>query len=452
MQAMAGWPALIAPFLVQNIGWFIGGLCFVAGSIFLVTYTTGFAKTLTSFAVLSVYTLLLLWAGYQIRRRQPALEMSSSALLILGMLLVPLNVAAAVRLLLSAQMSPGLLALGLLAVGLGVGGLYVTATLVSGILDRALQRQHPRIFLVLASVQLAVPVLAQLPFWPLLVVCHGVLLAVLAYGVVLFTQDWLHAIFIERRKLAYYAAGTLVYAALVSFVHVTWGYQEALVLPPGYYGPLLIVVCGLLFYVDAHLKPWRQQAAVLSHLSFGLYGLSIIALLLAVKTPLALLCTLILAVVLYGFVTWQYATLPPLYLLLGCAGWLYHEVMLHHLPYPWYFVGSLPAWVGLWAASRWALRQRATTLALVGYRVLVVAMLSVAAWSVAQAQPGWVALATALLVMVGAFAAPCVLPMPLFRRRQAEGAEERVERVWRSPEPWPRVCGCTWGRALALSP
>ena len=120
------------------------------------------------------------------------------------------------------------------------------------------------------------------------------------------------------------------------------GVSGSPVLPPGYYGPLLIVVCGLLFYVDAHLKPWRQQAAVLSHLSFGLYGLSIIALLLAVKTPLALLCTLILAVVLYGFVTWQYATLPPLYLLLGCAGWLYHEVMLHHLPYPWYFVGSLP--------------------------------------------------------------------------------------------------------------
>jgi hypothetical protein len=429
MQAMAGWPALIAPFLVQNIGWFIGGLCFVAGSIFLVTYTTGFAKTLTSFAVLSVYTLLLLWAGYQIRRRQPALEMSSSALLILGMLLVPLNVAAAVRLLLTAQTSPGLLALGLLAVGLGVGGLYVAATLVSGILDRALQRQHPRIFLALASVQLAVPVLAQLPFWPLLVVCHGVLLAILAYGVVLFTQDWLHAIFIERRKLAYYAAGTLVYAALVSFVHVTWGYQEVLVLPPGYYGPLLIVVCGLLFYVDAHLKQWRQQAAVLSHLSFGLYGLSIIALLLAVKTPLALLCTLILAVVLYGFVTWQYATLPPLYLLLGCAGWLYHEVMLHHLPYAWYFVGSLPAWVGLWAASQWALRQRATTFALVGYRVLVVAMVSVATWSVVQAQPGWTAITTALLVMVGAFAAPYVLPTPLFNRRQAEGAEDELSHL-----------------------
>src|SRR4029450_500624 len=153
------------------------------------------------------------------------------------------------------------------------------------------------------------------------------------------------------------------------------------------------------------------------------------ALLLAVTTPLALLCTLILAVGLYGFVTWQYATLPPLYLLLGCAGWLYHEVILHHLPYAWYFVGSLPAWVGLWVASRWALRQRATAFALVGYRVLVVAMGSVAIWSVAQAQPGWVALATALLVMVGAFAAPCVLPTPLFSRRQAEGAEDGPTRL-----------------------
>src|SRR5262249_9638803 len=60
---------------------------------------------------------------------------------------------------------------------------------------------------------------------------------------------------------------------------------------------------------------------------------------------------------------------------------------------------------------------------------LVVAMVSVAIWSVAQAQPGWIALATALLVMVGAFAAPCVLPTPLFHRRQAEGVEDELTRL-----------------------
>lgn len=422
LQAVSGWPALLAPFLVQNIGWFIGGLCFIAGSIFLVAYTTGFAKTLASFAVLSLYTLLLLWGGYQIRRRQPALAMSSSALLILGMLLVPLNVAAAVRLLLVAQRSPGLIALGLLAAGLGVGGLYVTATLVSGIMDRTLQRQHPHLFLALAAIQLAVPLLAQRPVWPLLVVCHGVIVGLLAYGLVRFAAGWLHSIFIERRQLAYYAAGTLVYAALVSFVHVTWGYQEAPVLPRGYYGPLLIVLCGLLFSVDVHLKQWAQHAALLSYASFGIYGVSVVALLLAVEAPLARLCTLSLAVLLYGFVTWQYATLPPLYLLLGCAGWLYHDVVLQHLPYPWYFFASLPGFAGLWAASQWAWQHRATPLALIGYRVLSIALLSVAAWSVVHAQPGWVALGVALVVMVCAFAAPRVVPIPVFGRR-GDGGE-----------------------------
>jgi hypothetical protein len=57
-------------------------------------------------------------------------------------------------------------------------------------------------------------------------------------------------------------------------------------------------------------------------------------------------------------------------------------------------------------------------------------MLSVAAWSVVLAQPGWVALATAVLVMVGAFAAPRVLPMPLFSQRQGESTEEGGPLNW----------------------
>jgi hypothetical protein len=460
LHTVAGWPAIVAPFLVQNLGWFIGGLCFVAGSVFLVTYTSGFTKTLTSFAVLALYTLLLLYGGYQIRRRHPALEMSSTALLILGMLLVPLNVTAAVRLLITAQTSPGLLTLGLLATGLGVGGVYATALLVSGIMERTLQRQHARLFLALAAVQLAVPILTYYPAWPLLMLCHGAVLGLLAYGSVVFLRPWLDAIFLERQKLAYYAAGTLVYAALVSFVHVTWG--AALVVPQGYYGPWLMLLCGLLFYVDAHLKPWRQQVAVLSYLSFGLYGVSIIALLLAVGASLPLLMTLVLTVLLYGLVTWQYATLPPLYLLLGCVGWLYHEIVLQHLPYAWYFLGSLPGYAGLWAANRWLERRQVRPLALVGYRILVLTLLSVAGWSVVYAQPGWVALATALLVMAGAFVAPAQVPTPLWRRRI--DLEVNLEPSMLPPDRWatpswlylatgvglvaaaytPPVPGCTW--------
>ncbi len=414
LHTVAGWPAILAPFLVQNIGWFVGGLCFVAGSVFLVTYTSGFTKTLTSFAVLALYTLLLLYGGYQIRRRHPTLALSGNALLILGMLLVPLNVTAAVRLLLTAQTSPGLLMLGLVATGLGVSGVYVTATLVSGILERTLQHQHPRVFLALAAVQLAVPVLGQYPTWPVLMFCHAALLALLAYGGVVLWRLWLNAVVLERQQLASYAAGTLVYAALVSFVHVTWG--TPVVVPQGYYGPWLMALCGLLFYMEVRLQPWRQQVAVLSYLSFGLYGMSIIALLLALGSTIPLLGTLGLAVLLYGLVTWQYATLPPLYLLLGCVGWLYHAVVLQSLPYDCYVLGSLPGYAAFWAVNRWGERRQVRTLALVGYRVLVLTLLGVTTWSLVYAQPGWLALTTTLLVMAGAFWAPTYVPAPLWRR------------------------------------
>jgi hypothetical protein len=41
LQTLSGWPKLIAPFLMQNIGWFIGGFCFVAGALFLIANTRG---------------------------------------------------------------------------------------------------------------------------------------------------------------------------------------------------------------------------------------------------------------------------------------------------------------------------------------------------------------------------------------------------------------------------
>ncbi|HEV8714321.1 MAG TPA: hypothetical protein VGX03_16025, partial [Candidatus Binatia bacterium] len=226
LHAASGWSASLAPFLVQNIGWFIGSLCFVAGSIFLVSYTTGFAKALTVAAVLFTYTLLILWAGYQLRRRRPELETSSGMLMTLGVLLVPLDIAAAVRLIETGQRFPGLL-IGILAAAMSVAGLYYATTLVSGIMDRSLQGRHPQIFLALAALQLAVPLLTRFPEWPRLALLHLALLALLACGLVLFVQDWLHSLFVERRKIAYYAAGTLVYATLVSFIHLTWGYKQS---------------------------------------------------------------------------------------------------------------------------------------------------------------------------------------------------------------------------------
>jgi len=224
-----------------------------------VSYTTGFAKSLTIISVLFAYTLSVLWAGYQLCRRRPELVASSRVLLTIGVLLVPLNIAAAVRLIVTGLPAMGPVALGCLAAILCLGGLYYAVVLASGVVDRTLQGRHPQLFLALAAMQLAVPLLTLWPFWPVLALLHSMLLGLLIYGLVWFLQDWLHAIFVEHRNTTYYAAGTLVYAGLVSFVHLTWGYQGPLALPPGYYGPFLMLLSGALFYVDAQLQQWVKR-------------------------------------------------------------------------------------------------------------------------------------------------------------------------------------------------
>jgi hypothetical protein len=414
LQTVSGWSAFLLPFMVQNIGWFIGGFCFVAGSIFLVSYTTGFAKSLTIFTVLLAYTFLVLWVGYQFCRRRPELVASSRVLLTIGVLLIPLNISAAVRLIVTAMPAAGSVALGCLAVALCLSGLYYAIVFVSGMMDRSLQGHHPQLFISLAAVQIAVPLLALWSSWPVLALMHALLLSLLMYGIVRFLQDWLHAIFVERRKITYYAVGTLVYAGLVSFVHLTWASHGPLTLPPGYYGPFLMLLSGVLFYVDAQLKQWVQRDTFLSRLSFALYGLSIFALFAGSGSSVAQVLTLILAIALYAIVMWQYATLPPLYLLLGCAGWLYHTAVLSRVPFAAYVLASLPALASLFFGSWRALRFRSPVLGQMSYRIWGLAVLGLAGWSISHGQPGWVAMSTSLVVMAIAFLGPRYIPSELF--------------------------------------
>lgn len=395
LRTLSGWPALVVPFLAQNIGWFIGGFCFVAGSILLVSYTSGFVKTLTVAAVLLAYTLFILWAAYRLRLKRPGLETSSSVLFSLGALLVPLNVAASVRVIVAGQ-NPLELIFGVLGALVITGGLYFATMLASGVMERSLQGRHPRVFLALAAMQMAVPVLARFPFWPLLAVLHSVLMGLLAYGLVMFTKEWLRSIFVEQRKIAYYAAGTLVYAAVVSFLHLTWGYESPTALPAGYYSPFLMAVCGLLFYVDTQLKQWIHKFTYLSRFSFAVYGVSALALFLSAYTPAARLVTLLMGSVLYATVVWQFLTLTPLFFLLFCLSWLYGLMVLQHLPDSWYLLGSLPGLAGLFAASRRLLSSRSKVMGLFVYRVWMGMAVVLAAWSIAHGRPGWVAMSTAL--------------------------------------------------------
>jgi len=157
-----------------------------------------------------------------------------------------------------------------------------------------------------------------------------------------------------------------------------------------------------------------QTRYVPSRLSFAIYGLSIMALFAGFGTPVAQVMTLILAIALFATVMWQYITLPPLYLLLGCSAWLYYMAVLSRVPFAGYFLVSVPGLAGLFFGSWRALRFQSPVLAQMSYRVWVLAVLGLAGWSVGHAQPGSVALATSLMVMALAFLGPRYIPAPLF--------------------------------------
>ncbi|MDS4057436.1 MAG: hypothetical protein RKP73_02530, partial [Candidatus Contendobacter sp.] len=365
---------------------------FVAGALFLIANTTGFVNALVVFASLLSATAFLIWAGYRFRRERPELVVAGSMLLALGMLLAPLDLAVAVRLA-SASAGNGLLLIVSLVVVAGALVAFAwAAILVSGLMDRVLMGRYPWLLTALAAVQLAAPLGAITPGWPVLAVLHGVLLGVLGYGLRSFAGEWLRRLFVDRWLITYYAAGLLVYTAAVSFVHLTWLWPEPL--PTGYAGPFLMALCGLLFTVDAAFKDWVHKYAFLSRFSFALYGLSVVAVAVAIQTPPTAILTLALGAVLYGWVTWRYRTLPPLYLLFGCVAGLYGYGILKPLPPAWHELASLPGLLALLGFHRWAIsRSRAIAWqCLVAFGLLLPGL---AAWSLVWATPGGLGFATA---------------------------------------------------------
>lgn len=418
MQRFSGWNAVLAPFLAQNIGWFIGGFLSLAGSIFLVSSTAGYARAFVIYLVLTFYALFLLWGGYQIRRRRPELVLSSGALLTLGVLLTPLAVASSARLILAGQDSFWTLLAAITASLAGLPIFLAAVTVASGVMDRSLQKQHPLLFIALTGSQLLTPVVQSLlPTWPVLAAAHLLLLMLLGYALDRFVGSWLHSIFLERRKIAYYAAGTLVYAGVVSFAHLTSSFPQPS--PDGYYGPFLMLLAAILFRVDAEFKRWTQQHAYLSHFTFVVYGLSVLALAVVHDAGAARLITLLVALYVYASLMWRYLTLIPFALLLACTFWLYDLLVLQHFSAALYLVAGVPGLLSLYATSRWTLGQRSAFLTIVSYRALGLTLGGLTAWSLSHDVPGWTAFLTALIATNLAYlslrSCPATLLQPLRR-------------------------------------
>jgi hypothetical protein len=417
LSTLSGWHSLAVPFLVQNIGWFIGVFCFIAGSMFLVSYSSGYIKNLIAFFSFFIFTLALLFGGYQLRYKRPELVTSSYVLFMLSVLLIPLTNLAATQLLLSSQ-GLGLQLLSAVLVLVELGVFYFAVTLVSGVLDRSLQQRLPQFFLALTTTQLLQLLLIALPVWQLLAVIHLAIFALLSVAIYLFARQWLQSIFVEQKATTYFAAGTLIYSALVAFVFNT--VANSIALPNGYYGFFLMLLCGLLFFVDAQLKHWLEQHAYLSRFSFLVYGLSVLALCLVAQYQVASILTLLLAIGLYGFIVWNYLTLTPLTIFLVCCFWLYSVLILQYLPAASHFLASLPLLLGLYRLANWALKKRQSGyLALIVYRVLYGLLATLTVWSLAYSEPSILAMFTAIMSAVLIYYALKAAPKQLFNQDAA---------------------------------
>lgn len=392
LHAISGWPKLIAPFLAQNIGWFIGGFCFIAGALFLIANTSGFVNALVVFASLFGASAFLIWAGYQFRRQRTELVVASNMLLTLGMLLAPLVLAVAVRLVVASRGDSLLLVVSLLVAAATLTAFAWATALTSALMDRVLQGHYGRLLTALAAVQLAAPLSGFAPSWQALAVLHAALLGLLGYGLSVFSGEWLRRLFVDRRLTTYYAAGMLVYTATVSFVHLTWLWPDRL--PAGYSGPFLMALCGLLFPVDAAFKEWVSKYTFLSRFSFALYGLSAVAVAVALRSTPATLLTLGMGALLYGWMTWRYRTLPPLYLLFGCVAGLYGFGLLHFVPPAWHGLAVQPGLFALLGCGRWV-GPRSRAIALQCLIVLGFLLVGLTVWSLVWNSPGWLGFATA---------------------------------------------------------
>ncbi|MCP4377365.1 MAG: hypothetical protein GY794_14455, partial [bacterium] len=284
---------------------------------------------------------------------------------------------------------------------------YIAAQVVSGVVHRSLRGHYPRLFLAGAAIQLGAPLIAVWPSWQTLAPLHLLLLGLLAYGLLRFTHEWLHTIFVDGEKVAFFAAGLLLYAVGTSFVHLTWGVRPVPI-PAGYYAPYLMAVCGLLFYLDASFKTHAHRHVFLSHFTFLVYGVSVVAVLLSLDAPVVRLITLGMAAALYTMVLIKYLTLIPFYLMIASLAGLYTDGILTHFSPSTHLLIATPGLYGLIRLSSWAIQRGFSKpvtgpgdlqrIGLITYRIALLFLAGLTVWTLTYSTRGFTAMATGLVV------------------------------------------------------
>ncbi|MDM8516075.1 hypothetical protein QUF76_07745 [Desulfobacterales bacterium HSG16] len=396
MKKKSNLPGVIIPFLWQNILWFISGFSFVTGSVFLVANTEEmFARSLLIASFLFLYALLLIFGSYKLLRKRPELISLGQILVSFGMLLIPLSMAASIGLVRIAFPNIAETSVAAFLILLNMVFFFPAAKLATGIMERSFQKNHSRLFFTIASLQITALFISFYPFWQVLAIFHLMLSAFAGFGIIGLIENLMTSVYENRKKVALYILGTIIFAGIVSFFHVQFAFKAKL--PDGYPGPFLMLLSGLLFYADARFKSKNREYPLMGCITFAIYGLSVAALVVTFNDPVPHLINLSLGIVIYFNAVRSYLSLPSLYLLLGCLGWIYKLLVLSFFPFEAWFMASAPGLLLLSCLHQWAMRRKAQSIALIIFRVMVLTGMDLVIWSLIGAFPGWLPMMTCLL-------------------------------------------------------
>ncbi len=364
LQSMSGWHKSLVPFLLQNIGWFIGILCFISGSVFFISYTEGFSKSVTIFYTILSYTLLLAWAGYRLRAKVAHASVSGNILMAIGLLLVPLNFSAAARLIINSIGSTQYL-VAIASTLISLVTLFYAIKLISGVFNRQLLAYFSPIFFALSTIQLMVPVVHNSQNMVLLLALQTIIMSLLLLALIYYLPALLRQIFVDKKYLLLVTVGSLIYSALVSTIHITL--SSPLSISLSYYAPLLMLTSGALFYMDGQLNEYKTRLSLLSYFSFIIYALSFLGIFLSLDSELSRLLTMLLGSIIYARLVWVYRSLVPLYLVVILLCLLHFDLVLSVrgglatgsqllISKQWFYFASLPL-LGIFSAALFFLRK-----------------------------------------------------------------------------------------------
>ncbi len=329
LQSISGWHHSFIPFLLQNIGWFIGILCFMSGSIFFVSYTQGFSKSLTITYTILSYTLLLAWGGYSLKEKVTHANTSGMILLAISFLLIPLNFTALARLL-SISLDDGLISFAFIisacSIVIASALLFYVSKLISGLFNRHLLAYFSDLFFTISALQLLIPLVVYQSNISILLILFSIILFLLLFALAFYLPTLLQQVFVDKKYLVLFSVGSLLFATLVSIIHI--GISSPISIPLSFYAPFVLLISMLLFYMDEQLHNYKQQGGLLSYFSLICYALSFVALVLAFESSFIRLLCSVLAILLYARLMWIYRSLAPLYLVLILMALLYCDLFL----------------------------------------------------------------------------------------------------------------------------